>query len=211
MFSPTSRDTSLPMGVSDFLPEQADTIGHIEARVCRVFELWGFRRIITPLLEFQDVMATGLGEELKERTFRFDDRQTGRLLAIPPDITPQVARIVATRLRGAPLPHRLYYHGRVLRHAAHQSGRSREIFQAVVELIELQPELQDELEGLHGEHSQLLELLEQIRELAGSSVRPASTWDDVESRFHRFQRALSHHQRRHDDLGERFTLVAVGE
>jgi ATP phosphoribosyltransferase regulatory subunit len=82
-------------------------------------------------------MSLGLDEELKERTFRFDDRHTGKLLAIPPDITPQVARIVATRMRGYPLPHRLCYTGRVLRHAELQSGRSREIFQAGVELIGL--------------------------------------------------------------------------
>jgi ATP phosphoribosyltransferase regulatory subunit len=121
----------------DFLPESADKIAYIQEKVRAVFELWGFRRVITPLLEFQDVMDAGLGGELKERTFRFDDRQTGRLLAIPPDITPQIARIVATRMSSFPLPHRLYYSGRVLRHAESQSGRSRETMQAGVELIGL--------------------------------------------------------------------------
>lgn len=130
-------EAPLPKGVSDFLPETADKIAYIEGKIRRVFELWGFRRIITPLLEFNDVMALGIGEELKEKTFRFDDRQTGRLLAIPADITPQIARIVATRLHGYPLPHRICYNGRVLRHAELQTGRSREIFQAGVELIGL--------------------------------------------------------------------------
>lgn len=137
MINPSFIEAPLPKGVTDFLPEKADKIGYIEGKIRRVFELWGFRRIITPLLEFHDVMALGMGEELKERTFRFDDRQTGRLLAIPPDITPQVARIVATRLQGYPLPHRLCYNGRVLRHAEIQSGRNREIFQSGVELIGL--------------------------------------------------------------------------
>jgi ATP phosphoribosyltransferase regulatory subunit len=82
-------------------------------------------------------MAAGVGEELKGKTFRFDDRQTGRLLAVPPDITPQVARMVATRMRSLPLPHRLSYSGRVLRHAESGSGRSRELFQVGVELIGL--------------------------------------------------------------------------
>lgn len=98
---------------------------------------WGFQRIIPPALEFEDVLASGMGEGLRSRTFRFDDWQSGRMLAIPPDITPQIARIVATRLRGRPLPHRICYSGRVLRHAELQSGRSREIFQAGVELIGL--------------------------------------------------------------------------
>jgi ATP phosphoribosyltransferase regulatory subunit len=135
--NPSCIEAPLPKGVSDFLPETADKITFIAARIHRVFDLWGFRRMITPLLEFEDVLALGMGEELRGKTFRFDDRQTGRLLAIPPDITPQVARIVATRMHALPLPHRIYYNGRVLRQAQMQSGRSREIFQSGVELIGL--------------------------------------------------------------------------
>ena len=112
-----SVEPTLPKGVTDFLPEQADLIGHIEGKLCQLFELWGFRRIIPPLLEYLEVMVTGLGDDLRERAFRFDDRQTGKLIAIPADMTPQVARIEAMRMQGYPLPHRLYYNGRVLRHA----------------------------------------------------------------------------------------------
>lgn len=94
-------------------------------------------------------------------------------------------------------------------------GRLRTLFfleetdDALARLLRMQPTLREELEGLYGEHPQLLELLEQIQEVAGSSVSPASTWDDVELRFHRFQRALCRHQRRHDDLGERVAVVVV--
>jgi ATP phosphoribosyltransferase regulatory subunit len=133
----TKPDISLPRGVSDFLPDAAAKIGYIEGRIRRVFELWGFRRVITPKLEYEDVLSIGMGEELKGRTYRFDDRQSGRLLAFPPDITPQIARIVATRLSGWPLPHRISYSGRVLRQTEIQAGRSREIFQSGVELIGL--------------------------------------------------------------------------
>lgn len=135
--TPNTPDISLPRGVSDFLPDAAAKIGYIEGRIRRVFELWGFRRVITPKLEYEDVLAIGMGDELKGRTYRFDDRQTGRLLAFPPDITPQIARIVATRLAGWPLPHRISYSGRVLRQTEMQAGRSREIFQSGVELIGL--------------------------------------------------------------------------
>jgi chromosome segregation ATPase len=82
---------------------------------------------------------------------------------------------------------------------------------ALAELMAMEPTLREELEDLFGEHPQLLELLEQIQELAGSSVRPTSTWDDVESHFHRFQRALCRHQRRHDDLRERALVAVVDE
>jgi len=132
-----SPDISLPRGVSDFLPETAAKIGYLEGRIRRVFELWGFRRVITPKLEYEDVLALGMGDGLKGRTYRFDDRQSGRLLAFPPDITPQIARIVATRFSGWPMPHRISYSGRVLRQTEVQAGRSRELFQSGVELIGL--------------------------------------------------------------------------
>jgi len=130
-------EIALPRGVSDLLPEAAAKIGSIEDRLLRVFELWGFRRIITPQLEYEDVLATGMGDELKGKTYRFDDRQSGRLLALPPDVTPQIARIAATRMAALPLPHRISYSERVLRQTEIQAGRSREIFQTGVELIGL--------------------------------------------------------------------------
>ncbi len=130
-------DISLPRGVSDFLPDRTAKIEQIAARIGRVFELWGFRKVLTPMLEHEDVMAIGLGDDLKGKSYRFEERQTGRLLAFPSDITPQIARIVATRLSASPLPHRLSYNGRVLRQTELQTGRSREIFQSGVELIGL--------------------------------------------------------------------------
>lgn len=147
IFRPDSiKENSIPKGVADFLPEQAGRISYIEGKICKVFELWGFRRIITPMLEFEDVLAAGMDDDLRGRSFRFEDRQSARLLAIPPDITPQIARVVGMRMSGYPLPHRLYYTGRVLRHVESQLGRSRELFQAGVELIGLEsPEADAEM------------------------------------------------------------------
>ena len=135
--SSLNRENSIPKGVTDFLPEQAEKIGFIESMINRTFELWGFRKIIPPMLEFEDLLAVGMDESLRAKLFRFEDRQSHRLLAIPPDITPQIARIESMRMRSYPLPHRIYYNGRVLRHVESQSGRSREIYQAGVELIGL--------------------------------------------------------------------------
>jgi len=132
-----NRENSIPKGVTDFLPDQAERIRFIEGKISRTFELWGFRQIIPPMLEFEELLAIGMDESLREKSFRFEDRQSHRLLAIPPDITPQIARIEAMRMSGYPLPHRIYYNGRVLRHVESQSGRSREIFQTGVELIGL--------------------------------------------------------------------------
>lgn len=152
-------DTGLPRGVADYLPGRAATLSMLEQRVLQVADAWGFQRIITPPLEFEDVLAGGLGEGLRARSFRFDDWQSGRMLAIPPDITPQIARIVATRLKGWPLPHRISYAGRVLRHSELQSGRGREIMQAGVELIGLKsPEADAEMVAMAVEVMQSVSL-----------------------------------------------------
>ncbi len=52
-------------------------------------------------------------------------------------MTPQIARIAATRMRERPMPLRLSYSGRVLRHTEQQMGKDRDIFQTGVELIGL--------------------------------------------------------------------------
>lgn len=136
-FIDSAPEAALPKGVKDFLPLKAAKGEYLQQQLRRVFSSWGFRPVVPPQLEFLDELEKGLGEELRERTFRFDDRQSGRLVAFPPDITPQVARIVATRMRELPLPLRLSYSGRVLRHAEQQAGKDRDIFQTGVELIGL--------------------------------------------------------------------------
>jgi ATP phosphoribosyltransferase regulatory subunit len=127
----------LPKGVKDFLPIKAARIEYLRQTLHEVFSRWAFRPIIPPSLEYLHVLEKGLGEGLREKTFRFDDRQNGQLIAFSPDITPQVARIFATRMSQAPLPLRLCYTGQVLRHTEQQAGKDREIFQSGVELIGL--------------------------------------------------------------------------
>ena len=63
-----------------------------------------------------------------------------------------------------------------------------------------QPELRDRFEQLNSEHAELLDLLEELYELAGSSVRPTSTWDDIEMRYLGFQRRLANHRQGEEEL-----------
>jgi len=136
--SPQTLENALPKGVKDFLPIRAAKIEYLTRTLQGVFQRWGFERVIPASLEYLQVLEQGLGSDLVDRTIRFDDRQSGRMVAFSPDITPQIARIVATRMREMPLPLRLSYTGRVLRHAEQQAGKDREILQAGVELIGLE-------------------------------------------------------------------------
>ncbi|MGW8311801.1 MAG: ATP phosphoribosyltransferase regulatory subunit [Desulfuromonadales bacterium] len=139
-------ETRLPTGVKDFLPIKAAKLEYLQNVLRSIYRSWGFRPVAPAVLEDLAVLELGLGADLREKTFRFDDRQNGRLVAFPPDITPQVARIAATRMREMPLPFRLCYNGRVLRHTEQRLGKDREIFQSGVELIGLEgPEADAEM------------------------------------------------------------------
>ncbi len=150
-------EAMLPKGVKDFLPVKAAKIEYLKHTLAELFARWGFRPVIPPALEFLHVLERGLGAGLRDKTFRFDDRQSGRLVAFSPDITPQIARIVATRMREMPLPLRLCYSGQVLRHTEQQAGKDREIFQSGVELIGLDsPEADAEMIAMAVESLQAL-------------------------------------------------------
>jgi ATP phosphoribosyltransferase regulatory subunit len=110
----------------------------VEAQILSVFRRWGFQEIVTPTFEYLEVFERPTGEDADDQVFKFVDRQTGRLLALRVDLTPQVARLVATTMRQAPLPLRLAYAGSVFRYHEPRAGRQREFTQLGVELIGLE-------------------------------------------------------------------------
>jgi ATP phosphoribosyltransferase regulatory subunit len=137
--------TQLPRGARIYLPEEAARKRHVERGLFGVFRRWGYREIVTPTFEYADVLATGTDVAVQETMFKLVDRETGRMLALRPDITPQIARVVATRLRDEPKPLRLAYVTNVFRYEEPRVSHYREFYQAGVELIGL-PEPEAEVE-----------------------------------------------------------------
>ena len=123
----------LPSGVRDYLPRAAARRRALAAHVLEVFEAWGYAQVITPMFEHADVLERGLGAGARAAAIRFVEPGTGEVVALRPDITPQIARMVATRLADVPGPIRLAYEGQVTRLAT--SGQ-REILQAGIELVD---------------------------------------------------------------------------
>jgi ATP phosphoribosyltransferase regulatory subunit len=124
----------LPSGVRDLLPRAAARRRSLADRVLAVFDGWGFARIITPVFECADVLERGLGHDARAAAIRFVEPGTGEVVALRPDITPQVARLIATRMAEIEVPIRLCYEGAVTRLAG-ELGQ-REILQAGIELID---------------------------------------------------------------------------
>ena len=136
----------LPKGARIYLPDEAARKRYVETRLFEVFRRWGYREVVTPTFEFSEVLSVGTDVGVQESMFKFVDRETGRMLALRADITPQIARVVATRLRDEPKPVRLAYITNVFRYDEPRVSHYREFYQAGVELIGLEkPEAEVEI------------------------------------------------------------------
>jgi ATP phosphoribosyltransferase regulatory subunit len=125
----------LPAGVRDWLPHELARKREVEQQMRAVFGRWAYEEVQTPIIERFDVIERGLGEETTDLLFQFNDRRSTSL-ALRPEMTTPIARLVSTRMRETPLPLRLAYIAPVFRYYEQpQEGRMRELTQAGVELI----------------------------------------------------------------------------
>ncbi|HMI90792.1 MAG TPA: ATP phosphoribosyltransferase regulatory subunit [Polyangiales bacterium] len=125
----------LPAGMRDLLPAAARARAALARRLIESFELYGYERVTLPVFEYADVLERGLGSLDGNEVLRFVEPETGEVVALRPDMTPQVARLLATRLADAPPPARLCYEGSVLRRRRERARRHRQIPQAGIELL----------------------------------------------------------------------------
>jgi ATP phosphoribosyltransferase regulatory subunit len=95
---------------------------------------WGYRHVITPMVESTEVLERGIGAEQRRRLFKFADAR-GEVLGLVGERTVPVARLVASKLRGSPLPLRLCYAGPVLSTDEGRFHQRRETYQVGAELI----------------------------------------------------------------------------
>jgi ATP phosphoribosyltransferase regulatory subunit len=125
-----------PEGTRDMLFEECAVRNGIMAALRAVFGDAGYREVSTPGFEFYDVFASGDKAEYypQESMYKMTDAR-GRLVTVRPDNTIPIARMAASKLRGAPLPVKLSYAQQVFRRQQELSGRSAEVMQMGVELI----------------------------------------------------------------------------
>ncbi len=125
----------LPAGLQDLLPPDAAHEATILERLVAAFASFGYERVKPPLMEFEETLLSGAGRAVAKESFRLMDPVSQRMMALRADITPQVARIAATRLQSEPRPLRLCYGGQVLRVRGGQLRPERQFAQAGAELI----------------------------------------------------------------------------
>ncbi|HSO38688.1 MAG TPA: ATP phosphoribosyltransferase regulatory subunit, partial [Labilithrix sp.] len=154
---PSSLEHPLPAGMRDLLPEEAAARRALSAAVLGRFALFGYRLVTPPAFELAHVVERGLGTSASSDVLRFIEPESGEVAVLRPDMTPQIARIVATRMRDHAPPYRIAYEGTVVRRRTGRAKKHRQIPQVGVELCGVPSESAD------------LELLE----LASDALRAA--------------------------------------
>jgi histidyl-tRNA synthetase len=122
-------------GTRDFYPEDMAFRSWLYEKIRAVSESYGYQEYDGPFLERLELYAAKSGEELvKEQAYVFEDRG-GSEVALRPELTPSLARMVAQHGKAVLLPIRWWSFGPFWRYERTQKGRSREFFQWNIDLI----------------------------------------------------------------------------
>ena len=125
--------TALP-GFRDFYPEDFALRAHIFETWRRVAARYGFEEYDAPPLESLDLYTQKSGEEIVGQLYEFTDKGDRRV-ALRPEMTPSLARMVAARANGLKKPIRWFSIPQLFRYERQQRGRLREHFQLNCDLI----------------------------------------------------------------------------
>lgn len=122
-------------GARDWYPEDMRVREYIFNTWKKVVQSYGYEPYDVPLLEPVEVYAAKSGQELvNEQTYQFTDRGD-RHVAIRPEMTPSVSRMIAARRQETPLPARWYSIAQFMRYERPQRGREREFWQLNVDMF----------------------------------------------------------------------------
>jgi histidyl-tRNA synthetase len=121
-------------GFRDFLPDDCATRNYIFARWREVARRYGFVEWEGPILESTELYKKKSGSEIVDQLFNFTDKGE-REVAMRPELTPTLARVVAAREREFKKPLKWFSVGRFFRFEKQQRGRLREHFQLNCDII----------------------------------------------------------------------------
>lgn len=136
-------------GTVDYYPEEMALRTWLYAKMRQVSESFGYQEYDAPFLEKLELYAAKSSAELVEKqSYVFEDRG-GERITLRPELTPSLARMIASRQRQLLYPLRWWSFGPFWRYEKPQKGRSREFFQWNIDLIgDDSPEADAELAGI---------------------------------------------------------------
>jgi histidyl-tRNA synthetase len=121
-------------GFRDFLPDQSAARNYIFARWREVARRYGFVEWEGPVLEPTELYQKKSGAEIVDQLFNFMDKGE-REVALRPELTPTLARVVAAHEREFKKPLKWFSIGQFFRYEKQQRGRLREHFQLNCDII----------------------------------------------------------------------------
>lgn len=122
-------------GTRDYYPDDKEIQNYIFSIWNLVSLQYGYGEYSTPLLEPLEVYTAKSGQELAtEQTYTFTDRG-GRTVAIRPEMTPSISRMVAAKRQELTYPARLFSIANFMRYERPQRGREREFWQLNVDMF----------------------------------------------------------------------------
>ena len=125
-----------PDGVRDIYSAEYRKKNELENKLQKVFGLYGYHNVQTPMFEYFDVFGKEVGTIPSKELYKYFDRE-GNTLVLRPDITPSIARMATTLYDTEKLPIRLCYKGNTFINHSSYRGRLHETTQAGAELIGL--------------------------------------------------------------------------
>jgi len=139
----SSLSSSGYKGTRDYYPEDKRVQNYIFDTWRKVVEKYGYQEYGAPLLEPLDIYTAKSGQELaNEQTYSFVDRGD-RTVAIRPEMTPSISRMVAARRQELAYPARLYSIANFMRYERPQRGREREFWQLNADIFGVEGVLAD--------------------------------------------------------------------
>ncbi|MDP9290740.1 MAG: histidine--tRNA ligase [Verrucomicrobiota bacterium] len=121
-------------GFRDFYPDDCARRNYIFAMWREVARRYGFVEYDGPILETHDLYRKKSGGEIAGQLFEFTDKGE-REVALRPEMTPTLARMVAARARDFRKPLRWFSIGQFFRYEKQQRGRSREFYQLNCDIL----------------------------------------------------------------------------
>jgi len=121
-------------GFRDFLPDDCAARNYIFAKWREVARSYGFIEWDGPILEPTELYKKKSGAEIVDQLFNFTDKGE-REVAMRPELTPTLARMIAAHEREFKKPLKWFSIGRFFRHEKQQRGRLREHFQLNCDIV----------------------------------------------------------------------------
>lgn len=130
--------TLKPRGTNDLIPGEVEEWQGLETHLHRLFYLYNYEEIRTPIFEHTELFLRSVGETsdiVEKEMYSFEDKGLRHITLRPEGTAGVVRAFMENKLYSGPLPQKLYYMGPMFRYDQPQAGRYRQFHQFGCEVL----------------------------------------------------------------------------